>query len=1468
MKREKKPKIKSIIMLITLMVTVVAILSGIGNNYVNAGDIEVLDGILNDGNTGNDWIQTRGWYNLQEGILKVKPELDGDIADEDKDRSLTFPKFQTSSGVIINGPVFCIDIGIEDYAITYNNTNASYILSTYTTSVANQLKYIVGNDVASKQHLNSNNWSIEKQVAVWAILGGWNDAQIEDYARYYRYTTNKAGYNAAQDPKPDDTYVDEKEIREAVVRLLDGARKYANSIANTNTTIPTISANNATIEVYESNKYKIGPFKLNYSSDSSKKIEKIEVIGDKGNFTLDTNPYLYNGSRKSSIPSSGTEFYIIVSNSSNSDVVKKVTLTYGYETYENIKLYQLQPSSKYQPLVLVTGAPDKGQGKNSVDLNLKLLEDGEYTLNINKIDSTNKAVLANAQFEVKVDGTSIGTYKTDSNGTFTEPIKIAIKEAGTDIIEITETSAPENYEKLGESLILEVKTEEYPEENTYKVSSVTMTQDFKNKDGAAAGTIISQTNETHKQISLSIKNERKFIKLSGYVWEDEKASKESTLNGQKDVNEKYISGLKVTLHTKDNANIIYTNSPIMNTTTNSEGYYEFEVPMGPEYYIEFTYNGQNYQHTKYSIWGTNLFNSRKTSNATETEVARNNLNDALGTITPNMVVNGTKISNTINEKGATYIQDECYTISAYTGGYGNAHDIKYYSQTSTNINLGLTRREVVDLAIRKDVVEATLSINGYSQMYEYNRRQGLETDANGNSYWEVATRRSDVYYGTNYEREVKKADYNFTGENKLSAQVTYRITIRNQSEVADCKITELVDYYDKDYTFKEVYILNGNTKTSISSSDNSEHSHNTNIESYNKKYFDISNYTIKESSDLVIYVVFNVNTDNEGKISLDDDIGKGNIVEIMDYKAAYGEHTKSPNNQDDREVSPLTPITYTEYKTGDIVGKVELDSNPGNTTSSNENTFEDDTDRAPYIKFRLPETENERTVSGSVWQDSRTQVVDNAAVGNGIKDEGEATLADVEVQLIDANTNAIAKVFDGNNWIDAKTTSTADGYAIKGFIPGKYYLKFIYQDGQNYKSTTYNWTEVNPDFNINNPDVPGALKETTINYSDARDLWGNETTQGTRTYVNKQYSGIITNKEENILVTDLANGSHKMEAITGYITVGMEKDSSDLTSASGRLYEFANIDFGIQERPKAQIMLKKEVSNVQVILANGSTLFDASGKATNVMWTNQPTHNYGYDDNLMKQPTIRVNNQQILLTMDEELMHGATIKITYKITAQNIGEVDYASKQFYYQGQKNGNEPIITTVVNDIVDYAGASATDDIHSTVNNLKFNVAENTGWEIITADTLINNGLVKLVDASENDVTEVVKQYNTILKYTFNKELLPEIANADESKVETTLTLSQVMSSDSEADNLTYNNMVELLSFENGIGRKLQYSTVGNQNPNEALKEVDSDITQVTILPPFGQQYIYYILGAMVAIILVGGIVIIKKKVINKK
>lgn len=860
-----------------------------------------------------------------------------------------------------------------------------------------------------------------------------------------------------------------------------------------------------------------------------------------------------------------------------------------------------------------------------------------------------------------------------------------------------------------------------------------------------------------------------------------------------------------------------------------------------------------------------------------------------------------------------------------------------------------------------------------------------------------------------------------------------------------------------------------------------------NIAGYNTTYITVETTDGKDerilqpSGDLYIYVTFKVK-DIGNLLILDDgngtnDNGKVNIVEINGYRTYYGDKSIAPNANNSK--------TDTEYNPGDVAGLVDVDSIAGNintdaigrlgknTTIEDEmnkdsglqNTLnsisqsnpdyavkvneaktkwlrekfgmEDDSDKAPQIKVKLASNESERSVSGMVWEDKRTNTVNNVArVGNGKIDE-DSGISGVRVQLVDIRQSAkkgqeiIAKTLRTNGtsswtwnensnqaslnnaptWETADTTTSADGdkgsYSFAGYIPSNYVVKFTYgidgmerdanggiiYNGQDYKSTEY-YTPIsdsngNVAFDISNPDNNAYTYVGTMNYpvnpgrtyniydakgndpsttyffnlaqsdsdnkagnrySDARDIMGpnseGQLVAGTREYVNN-YSNNAGNGVTNSRAKELYDKSSTdftsntfMVAQSGQINVEIEynraeSETGDITGNGSQdnqtsenyskagYYKIQNLDLGLVERSKAQLKVTKQVTNVKVTLANGNTLFDASGRATNVLWSKHVAHEQdtentyteknNYQNQLMKEPSARsnANNKGLIqLTMDEELMQGANIRITYAITVANIGEVDYEGNEFYYTGfftddvnyytGKNGAtgvQTIVTTTPDNLIDYVGFKTDENTGGTTtvtrNNLQFNAEDNPDWEVIPLE---GDNSITSKDYLDGTAKEKAKLYKTIVvtkdTASTKKELIPIIADQDSAtKIKDAfdsdplnalvtvngtssvsgvqLVLTQPLSPDNtKGDDMSYSNLVELVRTSNKLGRRMAYSVVGNQNPTEEPAEIDADTAQdVTILPPFGQHYIYYVLSGLVAGILIIGIVttivIIKKR-----
>ena len=349
-----------------------------------------------------------------------------------------------------------------------------------------------------------------------------------------------------------------------------------------------------------------------------------------------------------------------------------------------------------------------------------------------------------------------------------------------------------------------------------------------------------------------------------------------------------------------------------------------------------------------------------------------------------------------------------------------------------------------------------------------------------------------------------------------------------------------------------------------------------------------------------------------------------------------------------------------------------------------------------------------------------------------------------------------------------------------------------------------------------------------------------------------------------------------MTAETGVINTEIEKDTQTTENQTVNnviTYKVQNVNLGLEERPKAQLAINKEITNVKVTLADGSTLFDAKQAATNVLWKEHKKYNLGYTkeyvldtnkygsiENIRKKNANDSRFGLIQLSMDEELMHGATIRISYTVTVSNVGEVDYDDDMFYYTGTASDVSKVVETQANQVIDYVA-----------NNLQFDSSneENSTWEVISKKDLIDKGLVNSKLESE------VEKYNTIITTKSNSNiaktsLQPEIYNKDKSQVNDRLVLTQLITAENNSDDLTYRNIVEIVKTSNTVGRRNQYSVVGNQNPTKEPQELDSDISEtVRILPPFGNAGKYIIIATTIIlaiVVLSGGIIFIKKKILK--
>ena len=426
------------------------------------------------------------------------------------------------------------------------------------------------------------------------------------------------------------------------------------------------------------------------------------------------------------------------------------------------------------------------------------------------------------------------------------------------------------------------------------------------------------------------------------------------------------------------------------------------------------------------------------------------------------------------------------------------------------------------------------------------------------------------------------------------------------------------------------------------------------------------------------------------------------------------------------------------------------------------------------------------------------------------------------------------------------------------------------------------------------------------------------------------------------------------------ISHGNTDDSTKLHMVTGGITHenhARNVDLGLVERPRSQVKLTKEVSNLEIKLADGQTLFNSNTQMKDLIFDEHVGHEINYDKPnvgpILESVRVKLRSQTapefVQATMDDEIMDGATINVTYHLQVENVGEVDYLDRDFYYYGRKSGTvtEPVRTKVVR-VIDYVA-----------NDLSYDSSKQNAdakWEVYTPSDLIRsritidsnnnnkidntipganyfvdevevtkNGFINRIQSRDGNVTSPegkfydkmnrdyvtrtyaneVATYNTVVvTKDLNDPLLPTVyvkgkdTLANQNIDKTTLILTTTITASGNSEDLTYNNLAEVIETSNLYGRRMQFSIAGNQEmanqdindggrgDNEAQdhhghsaskitqpKEIDADSAQqVVILPPTGSpeyrnKVLTIITTAIATIIVLVGAVIIKKKVYDK-
>lgn len=1260
------------------------------------------------------------------------------------------------------------------YATVYQDSNgSSYNVKS---DLNAQVAFILNNQGGyGKAGENS-----DTQNALWHITNSW----VTALSLGKSYSGNdKIGANT---------------INKRAVEYADsiGDNKMSSSTGSTSLTVTGATNKNNLTVVDVGEYYRIGPFNWNFQGT----VEEVTVTGDNGDVASSNVRFVkYSGNTANVIDktkiATGESFYVDVNSKANMKEFKGIKIKTKSEA-DSTKVYGAKiwmlESSAYQNVIYVDveskELPATGEGTEeySVPLTIKV--------GLNKVDDRDEKIpLDHVGFKLKASVYRDGNWVTRYIG---NDLKWSVSNIEQAKIFYTDKDGKLNATISGETTA----------ENSMKAVEAT-----NDKYGYAQN--IGKEFTLNKEHEVKITNHQYRVKLSGYVWLDTETGKTTLRDDQykqeDDNNGEGFNGITVYLRDKNG-------NEIKRTTTSELGLYseinggeyqfvdvDLDAIQKGEYYVEFEYCGLRYQSVAAKLTQNN--GSKAIDTATR-NVLDSKFTSVDGNGTQSLNINGVTVNYNNTANYSSSIKD-CSGCNVYArtneAGFNIYNSFTPGTEEIRYVNLGLFKKAQTDYSLMQDLYNVRVSVNGFSHIYRYGsvRYTNNGNDVNADSSWNVGVK-FQKNNGT-YKRAIYTADAEYEApnhkDNELKVYVTYKIAVNNESTYLG-RINSIVDYADKNFDM----IAAG---TAIDDKDNiTGNLQYGNKQEYNDKY---SKYVIDINTELTpgqakfVYVQFQLNREAVLKIVNNQEV-LNNVAEINSYTTFKDNNTQTP------------------------VAVVDKDSVPANITVGKIDTYEDDTDSATSLKLEL---KNARSIVGTVFVDNATVNKDNERLGNGVYDNGEATIAGVKVRLDEIGKDDSS--YDGERISKEVTTDENGNFKIEGYIPGNYNLTYTWGNKtykvQYYKGTIYDESRDQNDKEWYKKDV-NTRKTDALDNIDTRKTIDAEMRKITRNNaedeINKAYEGT-----SDVIKTT------SMDSKTPAMSFSVEYDTT-ITDGNDDKVEFIvkNVDFGIVERAKQLMDISKRVSAFKITLANGQVLMDAEvtedgklkGSHSNLSYMG-PTNTNG----------INVNGI-LRAELDSELIEGATVEVTYAIKVTNVSEKDYDSPNYYLYGNKKGAQ-LIKNSVTGVIDYLDGK-----------IVF-VPDNT-WE------KKENTFIEEVNASEKGNTDYLNSIKTYYTSKLQKDLAPGESN------EVTLKASKLLTS---SEDNTFDNKTEIVDVTRKDGDIT--GTPVKVTWNNGKFFFDTDNAEKTVIIPSTGENRNYVLPTVIGIIAVAivgvGVFFIKKYVVDR-
>ena len=1327
------------------------------------------------------------------------------------------------------------------YSTNSKNENAKEVVS----ELNGQVAYILN----LKQGYGPSTTNTTKaQNALWHVSNNWVTTLFGSGTDYAWSKNAKVGKNS----------------------INDAAATYAKNIpssssTDSSTTLKLINRTDkdAITKTYVDGYYRVGPFKWEFDG----KVTGIEVTGKNGQTISNSNLRIiqYSGDTANSISAdqlvSNKDFYIDVKYTNNTTGITKIKISNSDKSNSQNEIYTAKiwflKTADYQNLIYVDVGKDTPQEKTNSDS--MDIEDEDTNFGLYKIDDRGKNPMKNVGF--KLHTYVLRNFPTYTGYTDDKGIYHTIKHDHWKWVERWLDSG-KSWNAESESAGYEFKTDKNGQIDLSGMSSETTRGGIKAVETSNPyyGYDVGQTYD----ISVGkFENHQKLVKVSGFVWVENKENKSTTGNNVADSGEhgfNYVGHNGVTVHLKDKqGNDV---KPAQQTSdlglydiVQGGGEYQFvdvdlDKLQAGEYHVEFEYCGLIYQAVNVNMSKSNKVNNDST--ATET-ITRSQLNNKFTSVngngTQNLNINGVTVNytNTSEFKSSIASHDGDIVVAstaeskyADTGAQYQLYDdfIPTHDDESGEVkyvNLGLYEKAQADYALAQDLYNVKVDINNNSHIYKYKTVRYNADGSEDESTWDDT--QVGVKFQKNngvYARAIYKADYEYATQEihkneEIRANITYIIALKNQSPYL-ARINSIVDYSDNQYTLTGVGTKIEDSTSTLSGGEGIQVANDGAVGDYTKYTLSNLGMVIPSGETRNIYIQFNIS--RQKIIEL---IGSGealnNVAEIESYS------------------------TFEDNDTSKPLAVVDLDSVPGNTIPGKVETYEDDTDSARSLKFELREA---RKVSGTVFIDNivtngnsdvNSVMTGKERKGNGLYDSGEKTLPGVKVTLTEIKKDNSYN--DSERTVLTTTTDENGNFIIKeGIKAADYVLTYTWGDKtykvQYYKGTIYDESRDQSDKSWWRTQSPETRKTDALDDMNQRKIIDDEmekvTNNTLEAEIQKAYEG-----GSNVIKTTTMNSN------TPQFTFGVEYNNEEPTTTSSdgtttvdnvKKYDITNVDFGIVERPKQKVTINKKVSKYKITLANGQVLVDANYDEKNNKFVGSV--------NNTTMPTPEVIKTEI----DNEILQGAKMEVTYKITATNISEKDFTDDAYYLYGT-HANTPLKLSMTN-VLDYLDRKVS----------KVDDDQNSKW------TEITDGNKLMGTASDSGINSYQKQLqNNNLENLLNDSRVydtSDLSNPIATGESNTVTINASTELTTSNDN-TFNNNVEITNIKKPENTNNSGSPVLVQVDTHSLVNLaQATAPQIVIMPSTGENKNIatpIILGIVLLIIVGAGTFVIKKFVIDK-